>query len=75
MEKTFKKLATHLEKSRSHEYIPGRSTKYEVVDLIVKGQHLATTTKPKAMRGEYEDSEWEDEIEDEIEEVGDLEDM
>lgn len=85
MEKTFARVATHLAENKTHEFVAGRSTKFNIRDYLAAGQHLSTTQKPMKIRGEDYAGDWEDipddediltgeglDNEEEVEELGDL---
>ncbi|KAG6849308.1 hypothetical protein H0H93_009576 [Arthromyces matolae] len=78
MTKSYAKLTTHLEETKNNAVIPGRTTKYQVPNYLLRGQHLASTQKDTVIRGEYYSDAaegWEDlgDGEDEAEELDDFE--
>ena len=70
MEKTFRKLTTHMEKHDANKFVMARKSAYHIQDAISEGLHAMMTKKVVVLKGNREWENMPDEIE--VEDEGDL---
>ena len=69
MEKTFRKLTTHMEKRDANKFVMARKSSYHIQDAISEGMH-AMMTKKVVLKSNKDWENMPDEIE--VEDEGDL---